>query len=451
MLKVYKFGGAVLNNILGFNQLRNIISSEEPDTKIILVVSAFEKTTAKLKSAAEFAEIGQIDKSAKIIDGVFSYHEKIVSELFSTEYNINRVNFFLRSKKEDLLSLMRGISITRELTSRTSDMVLSYGEIISSHIISVFLDDNNIKNIFFNISRVITTDLNFGAAVPDINITKEKINKYLFPVLENARCVVTQGFIASSYTGEMTTMGMESSNLTASILAGLLSADEFVIWTDVEGIRNADPKIFNNTVLIPNVSYILAERLAYRGFKLIYPEMISYLKKFNLEVYIKSGLNINGEYSIISKNGDGNEHTMCIHRENLSYFKKYGGHASRVFVSRKDENFVEMEIITKILKENKHVFHLSPDKSIIIFSSSDTMLENELILNNYKKIKNIYAITCINIDFSKIMTFLDVLLAANQKIFSLTFESNNDAIISFETEKNDCKLIQEIFSRVFIN
>lgn len=488
MLKIYKFGGALLNNLLGFKQLIKIVSSEPKNTKIILVISAFEKTTIKLKSAAEFAEKGQINKAIEIINNIFEYHRDIVSELLADNHSIDKINSFLTYKKEELYSLMRGISITGELTPRTTDRVLSYGEIISSRIVSTFLRSSSIQNIFFDISKVITTDLNFGSAIPDINITKEKINKYLLPALNNTDCIVTQGFIAAGYSGEITTMGLESSNLTATILAGLLSADELVIWTDVEGIRNADPNIFENTKLISNISYHLAERLAHRGFKLIYPEMINYLKNFNLDVYIKSGLNITGQYSVISREGDGIEHNMCIHRKNISYFEKYGENASAIFnalsainntntntntniininnntnynISSKldltaircgvtDEFPVDLEFMIKILKDKKNIFHLAPDKSFIILPDNDTTLENELILNNYQKIKNIYAITCINAQLAKTVIFLNAMIEAKQHIVSLNFDSNNDFTIYFCATKKEHSLIKNIFAKIFI-
>ena len=367
-VKVYKFGGALLNKIEGFEQLKKIIcvgaslvdaqnteqqqgivptkpqlndrsgvlhmpcnKSEEHmqyATTIIVVVSALEKTTSKLANAAKTAELQDEEQAMIFINEIFDYHFTVAKKIISDEKNQQQIISILEENKSKITKIIRGISITKELTPRTRDLVLSFGEILASNITTVFLNENFSKNdlniTLFDIKNVLKTDSNYGAAIPNISETKEKIQELFLPVISENQIVVTQGFIASNQANETTTMGYESSNLTATILAGLTNANEFIIWSDTEGIRQFDPKIstVKTPKLVEKIDYDFAEFLANCGLKLIHPPMIKYLKIFDLEVVYKSGFAPEGDFTVIGKNCNSSKKRFLIHSENLTLYYK---------------------------------------------------------------------------------------------------------------------------------
>ncbi|MDR0927004.1 MAG: hypothetical protein LBO69_04480 [Ignavibacteria bacterium] len=317
-MKVYKFGGAVLNKVSGFHQLKSILQQET--SKVILVVSALEKTTAKLLQAAQQAEHNNEADAIAIIDSIIDYHLQICLQLFPNSKNYGHIVSLIANKKKNLLNIIKGIAITRELTPRTQDLVLSYGEVLAYNIVEVFLSEYLHSVIKCDITNILITDSNYGNAKPDINRTRANVRNTLIPLFQQYEIIVTQGFVASNNENEITTMGYESSNLTATILAGLMDAEEFVIWTDTEGIRLADPKLYDgkNNAVANRISYELAEYLADNGLKLIHPPMIRYLREFNINVKYKSAFAPDGEYSIIEANGDNIPYKFILNNDNTN-------------------------------------------------------------------------------------------------------------------------------------
>lgn len=421
MIKVYKFGGSVLKDYFGFKQLeqivRNSLAEKRDDNKIVIVISAFGKTTANLNLAMKHAEQNENDLVINIVSDIFNNHKQIVKELELSKENTWQLDLFFRTTKENLLRYLRGVAITHELTARTKDIILSFGEMIASRIISIYLTDKGITNSYFNITKVLITDDNFGAATPNLLETQERISKYLLPVLKLTNCMVTQGFIASSMTGEITTMGIESSNLTATILAGVLHSEEFVIWTDVEGIRSADPKLVKNTKLIKNISYEFADLLAAYGLKLIYPKMIDYLRLFDLELQFRSGLNLDGQWSVITRNGDNKKYKLLLHKENTTMLHK-----------EKTNTIFNLATLNELVADSRNIFLVNPDNVIIISDTLSLELKNALIIEGFICENNVNTITGINISIEKMHKFFAE--EANQNIDKLFINYNFKSGIS---------------------
>lgn len=229
-IKVFKFGGALLNKSDGFAQLKEIINVNYDTTnKLILIISAFEKTTTRLHNAAVTAEIANTSKALEMLTDIFNYHYNIVDNIIETETKRQEIRQYMQQQYEIVSYFIRGISLTKELTSRTKDLVLSAGEMLASNIVATYLSENFDKVEMFDITNMLITNDMFGAATPNLDKTKQNIKTVLMPALERCNIIVTQGFIAKSDNGEITTMGYESSNLSATILAGLTKAEEFVI------------------------------------------------------------------------------------------------------------------------------------------------------------------------------------------------------------------------------
>lgn len=438
MIKVYKFGGAILNNIYGFQQLAKIISKDNNENKIIIVISAFAKTTANLEKTAVLAEHGDITNALNMLNSIFEYHINLANELKLNSNILKIYNEFLEQEKEKLQHLIQGVYITQVLTPRTKDMILCFGELIASKFISLFLINENIKNICFNISDVLVADNNFGNANPNIKYTQEKFSQFFLPVLNDNNCIVTQGFIASTITGEAATMGMESSNLSAAIIAGILKADEFVIWTDVEGIRDRDPKLFKETNCLANINYDFAEVLALYGVKLIYHKMITYLRLFNLSVKICSGLKLDGEFTTISSSSNNSccddNYKILIYRENLYQIYK---------PINNNHNIVTEEVKSYFINNIQNQISITPNKISVITDVLDTQLKNTLILNNYQIIENVNGFIGINLNINDIVNNNKTEKYKIEEVFS-DYDRNSN-ISKYYFLKNDNFDINNIF------
>ncbi len=440
MLKVYKFGGALLKDKTGFEQLAKIMSMEV-ESCVIVVISAFGKTTSKLELAAKIAEQANIHDAISIVNAIFDYHIEVLQQLIHSEYNISKINLFIQSKKEQLLKLIRGISITRELTARTKDIVLSYGETIATKIITAYLAEQNIPVTFFDITKALVTDSNFGAAIPNIELTTQKVEQFLMPTLNDNQCIVTQGFIGATMNGDITTMGIESSNLTAAILAGILQADMFVIWSDVEGIRNADPEFIENTQLIKHINYEFAEYLANNGLKLIYHQMMKYVRQFNLQLTYRSGINPDGEYSTIDKIGDGIDYRMMIINSNIFTYSK----ATEQYALANDFPFVEY-----FSKNKKNITCFSPEG--ITFTSSDITkdIDHDLLLSSYTKIETGNAVVAINLTIEESNRLIAEMLHNKCNILHFSYNTGTKTARIYYPQ-NSKNAIMSIITKSFQN
>lgn len=269
--KLVKIGGALVNSRENFLKLIELISSNEYENSFF-VISGFGKTTQKLKNIAETA-LNSSDNALELLN-------ELIADLLTL--SISECSF-----DDDILHLQRmikGINITQELTPKLMDRIMSYGEILSVKLIKSNIDNENIH--FVDAENLIVTDSNFNNANPILDLSKNKTLSYLSE--HQYSKYITQGFIAADANGQRTTMGMESSNLTATLLADFLKLKELTIITDVDGIRNIDPKLSKNTKLIENLSYQDALILANYGLKQIYPKMIEIAEKENIEIFYRS-------------------------------------------------------------------------------------------------------------------------------------------------------------------
>ena len=398
-LKVFKFGGSLLNDLIGFEQIKKIIdlySKSDKKNNFVIVVSAFGKTTSQLSKIAMSAEInGEID-AIQSLNNIIQYHIDIVDKLIQNKTKNTECKNYIYEQHSRLLNYIKGISLTRELSLRTKDLILSVGELLASYIVSQYLSQFYKKTINFDITSVLITDNNYGAATPEINTTNKNINKTLFPIFKHCDIIVTQGFIGANIIGEITTMGYESSNLTATIIAGATKADEFIIWTDVEGIRQYDPKLISKMqpILISKINYDTAEYFGYSGLKLIYPNMIKLLRQYNMEVTYRSGFNPTGEYTVIGKEGDINEHSIIINTDNLVAYQKSN------IINRFDKNcFPPM---ANFLQYQNNIILISPDGHLFVSDNNiASYIEEDLLEANLHKRNNIHSLLFVNCDYKK--------------------------------------------------
>ena len=296
--KIYKFGGASVKDADAVRNLKNIIEKENRK-ELMLVVSAMGKTTNAIeKVLAEFRKNnGHLEISA--LSEIIEYHEKIMIDLFegNTSHPIFEVmtNLFL-----DLYLCLQETGYDYDYQY---DNTISFGEILSTTLISAYLNECGIGNELLDAREYIITDHNFRAANPnwdDCRLRIDELNKN-----HDGTMYITQGFIGGTISPKTTTtLGREGSDFTAAIFANCLDAEEVTIWKDVDGLRNADPKRFPETKKISHLSYLEAIELAFYGASIIHPKTLKPLQNKNIPLRVKSFLDTSLEPTIIDNTDD---------------------------------------------------------------------------------------------------------------------------------------------------
>ena len=283
-MKVLKFGGTSVANAQNIKLVIDIVGKKATDEKLIVVVSAFSKVTDMLLLASKKAAAG--DESFKeILAEIEKKHLDALKELIPVSEQSSLLSHIKRIINH-LETLLDGCYLLGELSLRTADTILSFGELLSSYIIAEALKQN-LKNSGYKDSReLIKTNSHFGKAVVNFEITNNLITEY-FASNEN-QVVVMPGFIAASQDGINTTLGRGGSDYSAAILAGALNATELEIWTDVNGMFTANPKVVKQAQPIAFISYQEAMELSHFGAKVLYPPTIQPVLRMNIPILIKN-------------------------------------------------------------------------------------------------------------------------------------------------------------------
>lgn len=279
---VFKFGGASVKDAKSIENLFNILFNRLRN-RTVIVISAMGKTTNALEELLKLKINGDSLSlnSTKIKD----FHLDICREIFPPESMIFSIieNLFLQMNR-DLEK-----PLTEENYDAYYDQIVSYGELLSSRILQEYLCSKDIFCIWQDAREIISTNSNFRFAEVDWNKTQKLCKKHLLPKLTQYP-VVTQGFIGADPKGKTTTLGREGSDFTAAIIAFCLNAQAVTIWKDVNGVRNADPKRFPDTVKFEELDYREAAELAYYGASVIHPKTIKPLANLSIPLYVKSFL-----------------------------------------------------------------------------------------------------------------------------------------------------------------
>ena len=289
-MKVYKFGGASIKDAEGIRNISQLVLNENVEP-LIIVVSAMGKTTNMLEKVVN----DYYANNSPNLDEVKLYHYSILKELFDKSHSIF----------DDVNNLFVEIEWAIEDAPTSTynyeyDQIVSVGELLSTKIVSAFLEQEGFANKWIDARDIIRTDNTYRNARVDWNSTKCNIAKYI----SNSEVFLTQGFIGCTSENFTTTLGREGSDFTAAILGYATDAEEVTIWKDVDGMLNADPRYFRDAKLLNQLSFTEAIELAYFGAKVIHPKTIQPLKEKNISLKIKSFLNPNNEGTIIFEDAE---------------------------------------------------------------------------------------------------------------------------------------------------
>lgn len=283
-MKVLKFGGSSVGNAENIERVVSVVRKRAAEGEIAVVLSAMQGTTDALIEAGQAAAIGD-DGYLETISNIERSHLAAIDELFPDGHHHAIAEFFENTVKE-LENICEGVRLVRELSPRTLDRILSFGEIVSSRIVAEKLAAAGIENVWKDSREVIRTDANHGFGAVDPAATTKLITDYFNQ--SKARVHIFPGFIAADATGSTTTLGRGGSDYTAALLAAAVDAEVLEIWTDVSGMMSADPRFVRNVRQIPRITYREAMELSHFGAKVIYPPTIQPVMAKSIPVLIKN-------------------------------------------------------------------------------------------------------------------------------------------------------------------
>ena len=269
-----KFGGTSVADPDAINRLIGIVRQQQAKTRSapVVVVSALAKVTDSLVAIAQLAEDGASDQAAAEVKVLLDRHLSVAAAVTST----SRARLLAEVKQEfdELNGLVHALSVLREVSPRSRDAVHAVGELVSSRVVAAAFADHGIASRWVDARTVLITDAEHNAAAPDMMETCDRARERIAPPLADGKVVVLGGFIGATAAGITSTLGRGGSDYSAAIFGSCLGVDEIQIWTDVDGMLTADPRIVPQPRLVPQLSFAEASELAYFGAKVLHPSTI---------------------------------------------------------------------------------------------------------------------------------------------------------------------------------
>ncbi|MBE0638899.1 MAG: aspartate kinase [Bacteroidales bacterium] len=333
-MKIFKFGGASVTSAAAVKNVAGILS-HFAEEQLILVFSAMGKTTNALEKVVNAAFYKTPDLKSKI-SLVKDFHVEIVKSLFDQSSHSCYEQVSRVFKKLEALTDQPDCSY-----DEFYDRIVPLGEILTTTIISNYLTECGLKNSVIQATEMIATNNRFRDAAVDWIRTEELITRQInaTKLNQDGQMMITQGFIGFSTDGKTTTLGREGSDFTASILAYCLNAEEVIVWKDVDGLLNADPACFSETVKIDHISYYDVIELAFYGAKILHPKTIKPLQNKSIPLRIKSFFHPLASGTLIDNHSSGDT--------NVPFFIKKQDQALVSFVS-KDFSFIAEDKLYKL-------------------------------------------------------------------------------------------------------
>jgi aspartate kinase len=341
MKLVMKFGGSSLAAASRIKTAARTVKTFSAGNKIAVVASAMDDTTDMLVKIGELAQKGEAGLARKVFSKIQSSHLRTAQQV-SPRGNARELIAEISHLNGELERTVEGVSHLRELTPRSRDYLLSFGERLSTPLVAAAIRGEGLKTRALTGSEAgITTDNNFGEAKPLFEVSYHQIRQRLDPIIRRNEIPVVTGFVAATDDGTVTTLGRGGSDYTASLLGAGLGVEEIWIWTDVDGLMTADPRIVKDAAVLQNVSFGEALELSYFGAKMMHPRALQPAAQSKIPVRIKNSRKPMHEGTLVSTteshNKDGVVKAVSIIRSvgivNVSGAGMIGapGTAARVF------------------------------------------------------------------------------------------------------------------------
>ena len=310
-MKVFKFGGASVNSVERIKKLPGILQLY-PDEKVLIILSAMGKTTNALEKVVEAFYKNQKEEALSLFHLVKENH------LTTAKYLLVRNRLKTENQLRDFFTELEWLLHDKPQREYDYyyDQVVCIGELLSTAIVSAYLNESGISNQWMDVRDIFRTDDNYRDATIDWGFTQEKIIKEIIPQFNKNNIVITQGFIGATDENESTTLGREGSDYSAAVFANMLDAESLTIWKDVEGVMNADPKEFPDARLITQLNYDEVIEMAYYGAQVIHPKTIKPIQNKAIPLYVKCFLDINLPGTVIHTKGLKNLPAIIVLKQN---------------------------------------------------------------------------------------------------------------------------------------
>ena len=292
MKLVVKFGGTSISSVKNIREVAKYLQYLSKKNQIITVCSAVSGVTDDLIQISKFIHKGNKDKAKKLTIKIIQKHEQLAHDLIKKPQNRKKLLEKLNSDSKELEHLLHGIILLGEVTPRSMDYLISFGERLSINLVAYALLDLGSKSIPLTGKDIgIVTDSNFGEARPLMDTTRIRVSKTVEPLLAKKIIPVVGGFAGADQHGKFTTFGRGGSDYTATIIASCINSDEIWLMSDVDGLMTADPKIVKTAKVLKEVSYVEAIEMALFGAKQIHPRTFEPLLSKKIPMRIRSTFN----------------------------------------------------------------------------------------------------------------------------------------------------------------
>ena len=358
---VFKFGGASVKSAEAVKNIVEILQQYRKE-KIVVVVSAMGKTTNAIERIIENYASGKSETLKQEYKELKDYHLGIADGLFGNK------GHKVFADVEQLLDEMAD-RLAKEPTLNYDydyDQLICFGELLSTTIISHYLNSSKVSTRWMDIRRSLKTDNSWREAKIDWELSGRLVNEHF--AFNGERILITQGFLASTINDQSTSLGREGSDYTAAVLAFMLKAENVTIWKDVPGVLNADPKYFDDTILLEKLSYLDAIELAYFGTSVIHPKTIKPLQNKNINLYVKSFVNPEAPGTLVG---------------NLSYDK-----LTPSFIFKMDQVLIRISPLDfSFINEGnlEEIFGIFSKHSLKINLMQNSAISFKMIVNNDKR------------------------------------------------------------------
>ena len=356
-MKVYKFGGASVKNGDGVRNLLDIVSGEE---ELFIIVSAMGKTTNALEKV--FADMQQHDEAAAMehIAESYAYHRAIIDDLMGGDKPMAEVDTLF----EQLRNIVRNTVYRASDAELWYDTIVAFGELVSTTIVSNYLNAHGVKNRWVDMRRAFLTEQRHKDANVNLEATEVRLKREIAGA--DVSVFVGQGFIGGAPDGTTTTLGREGSDYSAAIVANVLNADSMSVWKDVDGILNADPKIFPDARKIERLNYMDTIEMAYSGAQIIHPKTIKPLQQKNIPLYVRPFGNKHAAGSVITGDVERVYEPIMIQKSNQVLLKLHSRDLSFVLEEKFARVFNTLEshrIKTNLVHNSAVDLYMSVDAS----------------------------------------------------------------------------------------
>jgi aspartate kinase len=298
---VMKFGGTSVKDVAAVRRLAGIAGRETRPR--VVVVSALSKVTDALIDVGRMAERGDANGAREAVRALHRRHVDMAA-LVSLPSRRAELLAATDAVFAELEAIVKALAVVEEVSPRSADAILAFGELASSRIVAAALEDSGVPARFVDARKVLVTDAHFGAAQPDRAATDERLRSLVRPIVDEGIVPVLGGFVGATSHGLTTTLGRGGSDYSAAVFGAGLGAEEIQIWTDVDGMLTADPRVVDAPRLVPRLTFAEASELAYFGAKVLHPSTILPAVGQGIPVRILNSQRPEAEGTLITREGD---------------------------------------------------------------------------------------------------------------------------------------------------